>query len=101
MDDVRLDHPLTNLTNGVVLLRPWRLDDLDCVKEASDEGRIPQGTTVPAEFTVEAGEAFVRRQWERVADGRAVSPGLPVAPRRNARTPPSLTQLVALGERDT
>jgi RimJ/RimL family protein N-acetyltransferase len=73
MDDLRLDYPLTELTNGVIRLRPWRLDDTACIKEASDEGRIPEFTTVPVEFSPEAGEAFVRRQWDRVADGRAVS----------------------------
>ncbi|MEU5539335.1 GNAT family N-acetyltransferase [Streptomyces sp. NPDC020362] len=51
------------------LLRPWELGDLPLVREASSDDYIPLITTVPALFSQEAGEAFVRRQWERASAG--------------------------------
>ncbi|MFJ3709825.1 GNAT family N-acetyltransferase [Streptomyces sp. NPDC090053] len=51
------------------LLRPWQLDDLPLVREASSDDHIPLITTVPAVYSQEAGEAFVRRQWERASTG--------------------------------
>lgn len=51
------------------LLRPWQLDDLPLVREASSDDYIPLITTVPAVYSQEAGEAFVRRQWERASTG--------------------------------
>jgi RimJ/RimL family protein N-acetyltransferase len=68
-----LSYPVEGLTDGVVTLRPWRLSDLPCVEEASRDARIPEGTTVPAQYTVAEGLAYIRRQWTRVDGGRAVS----------------------------
>ncbi|MFG2125953.1 GNAT family N-acetyltransferase [Streptomyces sp. NPDC048710] len=51
------------------LLRPWELGDLPLVREASSDDYIPLITTVPATYSQEAGEAFVRRQWERASTG--------------------------------
>lgn len=51
------------------LLRPWELGDLPLVREASSDDYIPLITTVPATYSREAGEAFVRRQWERASTG--------------------------------
>ena len=61
------------LTDGVVRLRPWTSGDLDCVREAAADPRIPVRTTVPAVPTREAGEAFIRRQQQRAQDGEGWS----------------------------
>lgn len=49
------------------LLRPWELGDLPLVREASQDPYIPLITSVPPEYSPEAGEAFIRRQWGRAA----------------------------------
>lgn len=66
-DAARLHDPDPDLTDGVVTLRAWRLDDLPCVEEASRDPRIPRGTTVPVPFTEEAGREFVATQHRRTA----------------------------------
>src|SRR5882757_564626 len=50
-------------------LRSWELGDLPLVREASSDDYIPLITTVPSAYSQEAGEAFVRRQWERASTG--------------------------------
>jgi [ribosomal protein S5]-alanine N-acetyltransferase len=50
-------------------LRPWRMADLDLVREASLDPVIPLVTTVPAVYSKEAGTAFVERQWGRPVSG--------------------------------
>ncbi|GAA2394804.1 GNAT family protein [Nonomuraea africana] len=50
-------------------LRPWSLDDLDVVREASEDAYIPLITSVPSAYTDTEGAAFVRRQWARAAEG--------------------------------
>jgi RimJ/RimL family protein N-acetyltransferase len=67
-----LEHP-GELTDGVIRLRRWREADVGCVEQASADPRIPEGTTVPERFTLEAGLAFIRRQWRRARDGEGVS----------------------------
>jgi ribosomal-protein-alanine N-acetyltransferase len=51
------------------VLRPWELGDLPLVREASSDDCIPLITTVPSTYSQAAGEAFVRRQWERASTG--------------------------------
>jgi RimJ/RimL family protein N-acetyltransferase len=65
-------------------LRPWRLSDLELVREASEDDYIPLITTVPSPYSESAAVAFVERQWGRAtartgypfvivsADGRPV-----------------------------
>ncbi|MEV0622979.1 GNAT family N-acetyltransferase [Nonomuraea sp. NPDC050404] len=50
------------------LLRPWRLEDVVVVKEASTDPYIPLITTVPPVYTEEEGVAFIHRQWSRSTD---------------------------------
>ena len=69
---VVLAYPDGELGDGVVRLRPWREDDLGCVRAAAEDPRIPAVTTVPVVFSVEAGHAFIRRQWSRVDNGEGV-----------------------------
>ena len=46
---------------------------MDCVRQASSDPAIPQGTTVPAVWTPQEGLAFVHRQQSRATDGTGVS----------------------------
>lgn len=69
-------------------LRPWRLSDLQLVREASEDEYIPLITTVPSPYSESAAVAFVERQWCRATartgypfvivsvDGRPVGPGI-------------------------
>ena len=72
-DELPLSYPDPPLTDGVVVLRRWAESDIGCVEEASREGRIPEGTTVPANFTVAEGLAWIERQWARVDNGTGLS----------------------------
>jgi ribosomal-protein-alanine N-acetyltransferase len=68
-----LPYPPEPLRLGRFEIRRWAEDDLDAVREASGDPDIPRGTTVPVPFTVEAGLAFIRRQWSRADEGVGVS----------------------------
>jgi ribosomal-protein-alanine N-acetyltransferase len=68
-----LSYPDPPLADGRVLLRRWDGTDIGCVEEASRDPRIPEGTTVPACFTVAAGLAWIERQWGRAANGEGLS----------------------------
>ncbi len=68
-----LSYPDPDLSDDVVRLRRWEQGDLDCVRQASTDSRIPQGTTVPAVFTAGLGLAFIERQWRRAETGEGVS----------------------------
>lgn len=68
-----LSYPDPTLADDIVRLRQWSEHDLLCIEEAAQDSGIPEGTTVPAVFTVEAGRAFVRRQWSRIDNGEGVS----------------------------
>ncbi|MFC7794875.1 GNAT family N-acetyltransferase [Streptomyces cinereoruber] len=50
-------------------LRPWRMSDLDLVREASEDPYIPLVTTVPSPYFEAEGRAFVERQWGRATTG--------------------------------
>lgn len=66
---VLLSYPDPPLTDGAVVLRRWAESDIGCVEEASRDPHIPEGTTVPASFTVAEGLAWIERQWERADNG--------------------------------
>jgi RimJ/RimL family protein N-acetyltransferase len=68
-----LDYPDPDLTDGVVVLRRWAADDVDCLYEASQDPMIRQGTTVPDVFTPERGRAFIERQWDRQTNAEGLS----------------------------
>ncbi|MFC4503610.1 MULTISPECIES: GNAT family N-acetyltransferase [Streptomyces] len=63
-----LDVPLLAAGDRFVL-RAWEIGDLPLVREASSDDYIPLITTVPSTYSQAAGEAFVRRQWERASSG--------------------------------
>lgn len=68
-----LPYPDPELADDLVLLRPWRIDDLECIEEGSSDPAITEATTVPETFTASAGRAFVTRQRSRQADGEGLS----------------------------
>ena len=68
-----LAYPDPPLTDGIVVLRRWTRDDLDCVEEATQDPDIPKGTTVPATFTPAEGLAWIERQWSRHDEGTGLS----------------------------
>lgn len=70
---MQLGYPRDDLTDGVALLRRWGETDLDCVREASADPRIPEWTTVPAAFSAAEGLAYIRRQWSRLDGGEGIS----------------------------
>jgi RimJ/RimL family protein N-acetyltransferase len=68
-----LSYPDPPLTDGTVVLRRWEERDIGCVEEASRDPHIPEGTTVPAHFTVTEGLAWIERQWGRADNGEGLS----------------------------
>jgi len=68
-----LSYPEPSLSDGVVMLRRWAESDIGCIEEASRDPRIPEGTTVPARFTVADGLAWIERQWGRADNGEGLS----------------------------
>jgi RimJ/RimL family protein N-acetyltransferase len=68
-----LPYPDPPLTDGTVVLRRWTEHDLGCVEDASREGRIPQGTTVPVNYTVAEGLAWIERNLARAHNGTGLS----------------------------
>ncbi|WP_212755940.1 GNAT family N-acetyltransferase [Flexivirga aerilata] len=68
-----LPYPEPALTDGRIGIRRWSEGDVDCVREASSDPRIVDGTTVPTAFTHDDGLAFIRRQWSRAESGTGVA----------------------------
>jgi RimJ/RimL family protein N-acetyltransferase len=66
-------YPHPALSDGRIALRKWRETDLDCVRLAGTDPRIPRGTTVPSSYTAAEGVAFIHRQWKRAEDGEGLS----------------------------
>ena len=56
-----------------VALRPFAPCDLDLVRAAAADGRIPAISSVPRTYTEEAGQAFVDRQQARATEGDGYS----------------------------
>lgn len=79
-----LAYPDPPLTDGTVVLRRWEESDIGCVEEASSDPRIPEGTTVPATFTVVDGLAWIERQWGRADNGEGLSQAIADAGSREA-----------------
>jgi [ribosomal protein S5]-alanine N-acetyltransferase len=61
------------LVAGPFRLRPFTLEDIDVVREASRDPYIPLITTVPAAFTEDEGRRFIERQWSRAELGAGYS----------------------------
>lgn len=65
--------PTVPLCDEEVTLRNWRLDDVACIEATTGDPTLAAGTTLPSEFTIADGEAFIRRQWTRVPNGEGLS----------------------------
>ena len=61
---MRLPHPDPPLTDDVVTLREWTLDDVPAVTQACQDPEIPRWTTVPTPYT----EADARGYIEMITD---------------------------------
>jgi ribosomal-protein-alanine N-acetyltransferase len=61
------------LTHPPVVLRPYRLADLNLVQRASADPLIPSITSVPRDYTKDAGREFIERQNRRALDGDGFS----------------------------
>ncbi|MBK8078474.1 MAG: GNAT family N-acetyltransferase [Kineosporiaceae bacterium] len=70
---MNLTAPAPPLADHFVRLRPWRLDDLPCVREAGEDTAITEATTVPSDYTPQVGRAFIERQWTRSREGQGWS----------------------------
>ena len=56
-----------------IRLRPFAMEDLELIKEVSDDPIIPLITTVPSTFTAAEGTAFIERQRGRRRSGEGWS----------------------------
>ncbi len=61
------------LPAGPVVLRPFEAADLALVREAATDPVIPSISSVPQEYTDDAGRAFIERQHRRAAAGDGFS----------------------------
>jgi RimJ/RimL family protein N-acetyltransferase len=61
------------LTCGPVVLRPFAFGDLDLVAVASADPQIHSITSVPRDYTLEVGGAYIERQNQRAIDGDGFS----------------------------
>jgi [ribosomal protein S5]-alanine N-acetyltransferase len=62
-----------DLASGPVVLRPFAVSDLALVRQASADPVIPAISTVPRNYTDDAGRAFIERQHRRASDGDGYS----------------------------
>ena len=74
-DPAALSPPLRmpRLKAGPVVLRPFVLGDLDLVAVASADPQIHSITSVPRDYSLEEGGAFIERQNQRAVDGDGYS----------------------------
>ena len=77
-------YPQPELGDDTLRLRQWSFLDTACIQEASVDPRIPEGTTVPAEYDDDAGRAFIERQWSRLDNGEGISLAMEPAARGRA-----------------
>ncbi len=61
------------LVSPPVVLRPYAVSDLAMVRQASADPLIPSISSVPRQYTDDAGRAFIERQHARDAEGDGYS----------------------------
>ncbi len=71
MTEIVLAYPDPELSDGAIRVRRWRESDIECVRLAATDPRIPSGTTLPTVFTLEAAFAYIERQWDDSQEARA------------------------------
>src|SRR5580704_1777314 len=64
---------LPTLVAPPVVLRPYVLSDLALVRQASEDPLIPSISSVPRQYTTDAGRAFIARQHARGTEGDGYS----------------------------
>jgi RimJ/RimL family protein N-acetyltransferase len=79
MEMPALPYPSIPLSDNRIRVRRWQLDDVDCIREAGQDPRILRGTTVPAEYSLDEGRAFIERQWGRAEAGFGISQAIATA----------------------
>lgn len=62
-----MQYPDPLLTDGIVTLRPWELDDTGCLAEASADPAIVEITSVPAVHSGDEALSYIERQWSRLS----------------------------------
>lgn len=74
-DPAALAPPLRvpRLKAGPVVLRPFIFGDMDLVSQASADPQIHSITSVPRDYSLETGGAFIDRQHQRAVDGDGFS----------------------------
>lgn len=74
-DPTALAPPLRvpRLKAGPVVLRPFIFGDMDLVSHASADPQIHSITSVPRDYSLETGGAFIERQHQRAVDGDGFS----------------------------
>ncbi len=65
--------PDTAPAAGAVVLRPFRASDLPLVAELSTDPYLPLIGSIPADYSDEAGLAYIARQHQRLLDGTGYS----------------------------
>lgn len=60
-----LTYPNPPLSDESIRLRPWTIDDLPAIEQASHDPYISDVTSVPPTYTDDAGRAFIERQWKK------------------------------------
>lgn len=70
---MEMRYPEPELVADALRLRAWNDDDLECVRHASHDPRILDGSTVPSPFTTQEGLAFIARQRSRADNGEGLS----------------------------
>lgn len=60
------------LSSSRIFVRPWVVGDAVALEGACGDPDICRFTTVPRQFTIEAAEAWIRRQHDRLRDSQAV-----------------------------
>lgn len=67
-----LAYPHPPLTDERILLRPWTINDLSAIEQASYDTYIPATTTVPVRYTETEGRQWIERQQQRVASDQGL-----------------------------
>lgn len=63
--------PTSPISDGVISLRAWTLDDVEWIVEACQDPEIPRWTFVPSPYTDEDGRAFVVAAAKELACGQS------------------------------
>lgn len=86
-----MQYPDPPLSDGIVTLRQWELNDVGCLAEASADPAIVEITSVPAVYSDDEARAYIDRQWSRLSLEASLS--LVIAPASDNRAVGSIVLL--------